>query len=149
MSAKTLYVTDDGLVYNGRSYRRGDVIALDKATEQLLLEDDRVSTTEPTDPAPAAVDPAAAPAPEKTIADFSDEDLLAAVTERDIAPAPAPRAPFNWDSLDKPDLETALEARKAALEVAGTGKGGDVLKADLVKTLATSDAALEAEHADS
>jgi hypothetical protein len=138
MSRKTLYVIDDGLVYAGRSYVRGDVIALDSAAEQQLLEEKRVSTTESPAAAPAGADPAAT-AP--SIGDVSTEDLVAELEARDDY---TPPAPFDYDKLKVEQLEQVIEARKAALEVTGTGKDGDVVKADLVKTLTDADAALAA-----
>lgn len=139
MSRKTLYVIDDGLVYAGRSYARGDVIALDSAAEQQLLEEDRVSTTEPKDSAPADVGQIEGTAP--SIADVPTADLIAELGGRDDYEAPtATPEPPDYDKLKVDQLEQLITDRTAALEPKGTGDGGKVVKADLVAALTAADA---------
>ncbi len=146
MSRSRYYVLDE-LLYNGRAFGRGEEIVIaDKATRDQLLDEGRISTTKPspavtvTDEATGASVEIAAP----DITSFSDEDLLAEVEARNIAPAAADPDPVDYDKLNKGDLEKMIETRRHALEVEGTGDKGAIVKDDLVRTLAAADAALAA-----
>lgn len=70
-----------------------------------------------------------------TIADFSDEELLAEVGSRGLLDSDGT---VDYDELDKADLEKLADERE--LEVEGTGSKGAVTKDDLVKALHDADA---------
>lgn len=133
MSAKA-YVADE-LLFNGRAYGRGEQVpGLDDATRDQLIESGQLSTTKPRPKAPA--DTGEVPT-ETTLADFSDEDLLAEVSNRGLVTA---ESKVDYAELTVEDLQKLAEERE--IEVSrGDGKKGDPLQADYVAALEAADAA--------
>lgn len=60
-------------------------------------------------------------------------------------PAPAADTSISYDSMDKGDLVSLVQARK--LDVTGTGASGNVLKSDLITALEQADAEQAAKQA--
>jgi hypothetical protein len=124
------YVTD-GLIHNGRSYERGEKVDLPDEIRERLLETGQVSASKPKNPIPA--EPSATPA-EVTIADFSDEDILAAAVERGLID----QGKIDYSELNTDELRELAEKRNLQVE-RGDGKEGDPLKADYVAALEAAD----------
>jgi hypothetical protein len=127
-----LYVTD-ALLFNGREYGRGETISFenDKLREQLL-NSGQVSTTKPSSlPVPTAE---GAPV---TITNFSDEELLAEVAERDLI---TKDSKVDYAELTIDELKALCADRELDVE-RGDGKKGNLLQADYVAALEAADAA--------
>jgi hypothetical protein len=135
--ARKLYTTE-GLLFNGLAYERGDEIAVESdPVRDQLLDEGRISTTKPS-PEPLLGPTSDAAAPTVTLSDFSDEDLLAEVERRELVVTSIEASITNYADQDKEDLEKLVVERE--IEVTGTGKDGNVVKADLVKALEAADA---------
>jgi hypothetical protein len=137
MSRKTTYFATEELLYQGRAYRRGEEISIegDELRDQLA-DEDRISTTKPSpEPLPGPTSDAAAPA--VTLADFSDEELLAEVAERGLVTeeSKVAYAELSIEDLQKLAKERDLEVKR------GDGKKGNPLQADYVAALEAADAA--------
>lgn len=137
--ARKLYVTD-GLLVNGFAYERGDEVTIEnERTREQLLDEGRISTTKPspevsvTDENTGATITVEVPA---DITSFSDEEILAAATERGLI---GDDSKINYAELTVEELKSLATERE--LEVTrGDGKKGDPVQADYVAALEAADA---------
>lgn len=140
MSHTTFYVTGEPLLHQGRELLTGQELPdVDKSVGERLVTEGRASTSrpDPTDPGVPNVHA------EPTTAD-PDSDATKAATGPLVTPEGERTAgsadgdgPVDYDAQDKDQLEQLAADRE--LEVTGTGSGGNVVKADLVKALQADD----------
>ena len=125
-----------GVLTHGRTVLPGVYAADDpqvaEASETMIRKGFAELTTELI-PDPAA--PHAAPAVEFPV---DDDDVIGEEVREDGIPVALDDEP-DYESLSVAELRELAEA--ASVEVAGTGKGGAVLKADLIRALRAADGA--------